>query len=125
MKTSEKLTAAHADSLETLERVGGHVALDFVNTVHDRTSRELQPYLQSYDDLLEWCQGADLIGPTSTRYLSAASEQAKTTAFKESQELNAALYAVFLAAARDEVLPQSKLDYLNSQIGRASCRERV
>ena len=116
MKAPQKLTAAPERNLETLEWVGGHVALDFTNTMGDRFGPTPQPYLHDYEDLLRWCQQADLIGPVSTRYLSAASDQAKAAAYKESQALNASLYELFRAAARGEVLPQSSLDHLNSLV---------
>jgi predicted RNA-binding Zn ribbon-like protein len=118
MKALQKLTAAPARSLETLEWVGGHVALDFANTMGERAGADPKPYLHDYADLLDWCQKADLIGPNSRRYLSEGSDKAKAAAFKESEELNEALYAVFRAAARGEPLPQSSLDYLNSLVQR-------
>ena len=118
MKALQKLTAAPERTLENLEWVGGHVALDFANTMGDRAGPEPKPYLHDYEDLLGWCQKADLIGPISTRYLSEGSERAKASAFKESEELNQALYTVFRAAARSEPLPQSSLDYLNSLVQR-------
>ena len=116
MQAPQKLTARPVRNLETLEWVGGHLALDYVNTVGDRTSAEPQPYLHSYEDLLAWCRQADLIGPVSTGYLSAGSTQAKAAAYRESQALNASLFALFRAAARGEVLPQASLDHLNSLV---------
>ena len=118
MQASQNLTAEPPRSLETLEWVGGHLALDFVNTVHDRRGDRQESYLHGYEDLLAWCQKADLIGPNSRRYLSAGTERAKIAAFKESEELNAELFGVFRAAARHEPLPQDSLDYLNSLVQR-------
>ena len=69
--------------------------------------------LQAYDELLTWSQEADLIGPTSRRYLSAGTERAKAAAVKEAQALSASLRSLFQAAARDDVLPQKSLDHLN------------
>ena len=70
--------------------------------------------LKAYDELLSWCQEADLIGPNSRRYLSAGSDRAKAAAMKESEALSASLRTLFVAAARGEVLPQKTLDHLNS-----------
>lgn len=125
MQAPQKLTAEPARSLETLEWVGGHLALDFVNTVHNRNDVALEPYLHDYADLLAWCRKAHLIGPVSTRYLSAGTERAKVAAFKESEELNAALYAIFSAAARHEVLPQEQLDYLSTLVQRTVAWRRI
>ena len=113
-----KSAAGPVRNLETLEWVGGHVALDFVNTMGDRTGPEPKPYLHGYGDLLAWCRKADLIGPVSTGYLEAGSERAKSAAFKESQELNAALHRVFRAAAHGKTLSQESLDYLNNLVQR-------
>ena len=118
MNSPSKTAAPAPHSLETLEWVGGHVALDFANTVGDIATKDPKPYLHGYDDLLAWCQQADLIGPQSRRYLSAGSEQAKAKAFKESEALNASLRALFHAAARHEVLPQKSLDHLNELVQR-------
>lgn len=116
MDTPVKSASGEPHNLDTLEWVGGHVALDFVNTVHNRYAEELRSYLQGYGDLLAWCRKADLIGPISQGYLEAGSERAKSAAFKESQELNAALYKVFSAAAHGETLPQESLDFLNNLV---------
>ena len=118
MQAPQKLTAEPGRSLANLERVGGNVVIDFVNTQSGRLSGEYKPYLHSYEDLLAWCRQADLIGPVSQRYLEAGSERTKTAAFKESEELNAALFSIFRAAARHEDLPQEQLDYLNTLVQR-------
>jgi predicted RNA-binding Zn ribbon-like protein len=116
MKAPQKLTAAPLRSLGTLEWVGGHVALDFVNTVDNRTAAEPQRHLRNYEDLLAWCRQADLIGPVSEGYLSAGSPQAKAAAYKEGLALSDSLHLLFRAAARGEVLPQASLDHLNALV---------
>lgn len=115
MQAPQKLTA---ETPQTLGWVGGHLVLDFANTVGFRMNADPKPTLHSYDDLLDWCQTADLIGPNSRRHLSAGTERAKAAAFKESEELNTALFGLFRAAARHEPLPQDNLDYLNSLVQR-------
>lgn len=125
MQPLGKVTAAPVRDLTTLEWVGGHVALDFANTVGDITTPEPKPYLHGYDDLLAWCQQADLIGPNSRRSLSAGPEQAKAKAFKESEALSASLRALFQAAARGEVLPQKALDHLNAIVRETAGWRRI
>ena len=125
MKTPEKTPAAPVRDLTTLEWVGGNVALDFANTVGALGSSHPVNYLHGYDDLLSWCQQADLIGPTSRRYLSAGSERAKAAAFKESEALSASLRVLFTAAANDEVLPQKALDHLNSIVRETAGWRRI
>lgn len=121
-------TASPADSartLATLEWVGGHVALDFANTVGDVHTRQPKPYLHGYQDLLDWCQKADLIGPVSRRYLLAGNDRAKAAAFKESEALNASLRVLFTAAARHEPLPQQELDHLNTLVHKTAAWRRI
>jgi predicted RNA-binding Zn ribbon-like protein len=114
MKASAKVTAAPVRDLKTLEWVGGHVALDFANTVGKAGSG----YLHSYTDLLDWAQSqqADLIGPVSRRNLSAGSDKAMAAAFAEAETLGATLRTLFQAAARDKPLPQASLDHLNTLV---------
>jgi predicted RNA-binding Zn ribbon-like protein len=116
MDISSKASAPAPKSLATLEWVGGHVALDFANTVGDITTQDPKPYLHSYEDLLAWAQQADLIGPVGRRNLSAGSARAKAAAFQESEALSATLRTVFHAAARGEPLPQKALDHLNTLV---------
>jgi predicted RNA-binding Zn ribbon-like protein len=57
------------------ELVGGHLALDFVNTVdwrgHPVRRRDL---LASSEDLLAWAQATKLLGPADIRSLAAAAQ---------------------------------------------------
>jgi predicted RNA-binding Zn ribbon-like protein len=101
------------------------VAVDFTNTVGGLKTGHPENYLHGYDDLLEWCFQADLIGPNGRRHLSAANERAKAAAFKESEALNASLRALFTAAARHEMLPQAALDHLNSMVQRTAAWRHI
>ncbi len=126
MQALPKFTAEPARSLQTLRwGVGGHIALDFANTVGDIRSGTPKPYLHSYEDLLDWCQRADLIGPISRRNLLAGTPQAQAAAYKESQVLVASLRAIFTAAAGHEVLPQDALDHLNSLVQKTAAWRRI
>lgn len=126
MQAQQNLTAEPVRTLQTLRwGVGGHVALDFANTVGDIQSGHPKPYLHSYADLLDWCQQADLIGPISRKNLSAGSPQAQAAAYKESQVLVADLREIFTAAARHEVLPQDALDHLNSLVQKTAAWRRI
>jgi predicted RNA-binding Zn ribbon-like protein len=125
MRPAEKLTAEPERSLATLDWVGGHVAVDFANTVGGIKIGAPENYLHGYPDLLSWCQQADLIGPQSRRHLSAGSERAQAAAFKESEALQASLRALFLAAIRHEVLPQDALDHLNSLVQKTAAWRRI
>jgi predicted RNA-binding Zn ribbon-like protein len=106
-----------ARKLEDLEWVGGHPALDFVNTV-DRWSGS-EPgaeYLHSYEELLRWHQMADLTGPRSIRALSRGASGDKVTALAEAKAFRASLHDIFHALARGQPLSQPALDRLNEAV---------
>lgn len=108
---------AQARQLETLDRVGGHPALDFVNTVHAWIEgRPGEEYLRTYEDVLDWNQAAGVIGPRHRRALSRTSPRRQRAAMAKVLSLRAAMYAVFRAIAAGEALPQRSLDRLNEAI---------
>jgi predicted RNA-binding Zn ribbon-like protein len=122
----QKVTdTAPVRSLETYEWVGGHVALDFANTLSGTTTAHPGSHLQSYEDLLEWARRADLIGPVSTANLMAGSARAKAEALKEAQALVLSLRTLFLAAAHHAVLPQASLDHLNGLVQKTAAWRRI
>ncbi len=125
MVPTPKTSAAPERSLKTLEWVGGHVALDFANTLGALHSKAPQSYLHSYGDLLEWCRQADLIGPVSIRYLSANSAADQAAAFAEAQRLVQSLLSLFQAAAHDAPLPRKALEHLNTLVQQTVAWRRV
>lgn len=95
----------------------GVIPLEFANT---------GGRLQSYDELLDWCQGEpDLIGPNSRRNLSAGSDKAKAAAIKEAHSLSADLRLLFQAAAHGEMLSQKALDHLNAIVRETAAWRRI
>jgi hypothetical protein len=52
--------------------VGGHPAIDFVNTLGGRPDTPDDEYLHGYTDLLIWCRLAGLIEETQAQRLTAA-----------------------------------------------------
>src|SRR5262249_19731482 len=125
MQATQKLTPQAGRSLQDFTWLGGHVALDFANTLGDLPSGHPKPYLHNYGELLDWCFQADLIGPISRKNLSANSPQAQAAAFKESQALVTSLRAVFSAAATHVVLPQDALDHLNELVQKTAAWRRI
>jgi predicted RNA-binding Zn ribbon-like protein len=47
--------------VSTMKRVGGHIALDFVNTLGGRKADQDDEYLHRYAHLIAWTQGAALL----------------------------------------------------------------
>ena len=106
-----------AQQLEALDRVGGHPALDFVNTVNSWTGGEPgAEYLCTYMDVLDWHQAAGMIGGKSRRALGQNSRKRQEAAMEKVTALRGALQALFHAVAAGKPLPQRALDRLNEVI---------
>jgi predicted RNA-binding Zn ribbon-like protein len=108
-----------ARKLEDLEWVGGHPALDFVNTVNAWTGNHPgAEYLLTYEDLLRWHRLAGLIGSHGSRSLSMASTPDKATALQDALAFRGALHRIFHSVAAGQSLPQRALDHLNDALRR-------
>jgi predicted RNA-binding Zn ribbon-like protein len=106
-----------ARQLKALDRVGGHPALDFVNTVNSWAGGVPgTEYLRTYTDILDWHQAAGMIGAGSRRALSRNPLKRQEAAVKKVTALRGALRALFHAVAARKPLPQRSLDRLNEVI---------
>jgi len=104
-------------ALATLEWVGGHAALDFVNTVSEwRGDEPGTEYLSSYDQLLEWNRMAGLLAPSQARRLGRGHASANGRALRKALELRDALHRLFRALAESRTLPRVSLDRLNETL---------
>ena len=61
-------------------RLGGHVAIDFVNTLGGRPDDPDDEYLHSYDDLVAWTEQVELLRPAAASHLRAVADQHPTAA---------------------------------------------
>lgn len=89
-------------SVETIRLLGGHPALDFVNTVDSRRDRWGPDSLVTYGDALRWAVRTGVIEPVLERQLSrlAADDGAGAReALGRLKEAREAFYEVFLATA--------------------------
>jgi predicted RNA-binding Zn ribbon-like protein len=118
MNTAEK-------RLETIEIVGGHPAVDFVNTVHSWRSDPPPDYLHGFDDFIDWNRMFELIGPESAARFKAAPAKEKARAFREALELRHDLHELLGAVADEKPLPQPALDHLNDVVRRTAAWRRL
>lgn len=81
--------------LDNIEIVGGHPALDFVNTVHSYTASTPRDYLQNADHVIEWCRHMGLVNGNQTRHLAGLSGSAADCLLDDARALRGVLYAVF------------------------------
>ncbi len=113
----KKITPPPARQLDNLEWVGGHPALDFVNTVHAWFGEQPgEEYLHGFPELVRWSQMADLIGPNGTRALLAGSAAAQAAAHRAALALRGDLHRLFLAVAERRALDQGVLDRVSGVI---------
>lgn len=103
-------------TLDQLEIVGGHPAVDFVNTVHDWTRDPPPDYLRNYTDLIRWNRMAGLIGPIGEANLTRGPERSRALAFREALALRADLHRLFRAIARGEPWPEEALAHLDAAV---------
>ncbi len=112
-------------TLEDMEIVGGHPAVDFVNTVSDWNNLDAGDYLDRYDTFLRWNEKLDLVGPNGLRNLRATSEKEQAKAFAQVRSLRANLHEIFTARAAGRPLPRAALEHLNEIIRATAAWRRL
>lgn len=91
-------------TIADIRLLGGHLALDFTNTVDARRDRWGPDFLGTYPDLVIWAQRVELIDETEAGLLLQAAKAdpgEAGEALNRAKRLREALYAVFAAEARD------------------------
>ncbi len=99
---------------------GGQLALDFSNTVSDRTETPIER-LTSYEDLVRFARQTGIVDDAGAGKLLAEARgrpDAAVRAHAQAIALRDALYDLFAALSNDEPPPDAALAFLNTQIGR-------
>ena len=97
---------------------GGHLALDFVNTIGGLRNEPPSPeneLLVTYDDLLDWSVRLDVISEADARKLrraAARDEKGARRAFRRARDLRELIYATFRPIADGAEPPAELLDKL-------------
>lgn len=112
-------------SLENIEIIGGHPAIDFVNTVGAWNAGGQGDYLGGFDDFLRWNEKMDLVGPNGLRNLRATSEHDQAEALDEVRRLRGSLHAILAARTHGRPLPRHALEHLNDIIRRTAAWRRL
>lgn len=102
-------------SLEEIEIVGGHPAVDFVNTVHNWTESPPPDYLSGFDDYVRWWELQGLIRESVPGFLGRP-EAEKRWAFEQVRALRKSLHELFAAVAEGRTLPAGPLEHLNDVV---------
>ncbi|MDQ0391663.1 CGNR zinc finger domain-containing protein [Labrys monachus] len=105
--------------------LGGHPALDFVNTVDAWRDRWGPDFLLCYEDLLAWGERAGLIAREHAERLrgeARADPAAAAEALDRAKALRRALHALFLAEAEGMVPAPSDAGELDAAVRDAAAR---
>jgi predicted RNA-binding Zn ribbon-like protein len=118
-------TVAH--DFQPKDFVGGHIALDFANTV---TARDTTPrdWLDGYARLIEWARHAGLIESRLGAQLLADAERAPREAaatLGRARRLREALHDTFVALLTRRAVPASALEEVEAAWKRAAARGRL
>jgi predicted RNA-binding Zn ribbon-like protein len=123
------ITRGHVSmDIEKIALIGGHPALDFVNSVEGRGSRAPLNYLADYDRLARWCVRVGLLAPADgTRVRRQAKRHAVIAArvWREAMELREDLNDLFRALVRSSDPPKAAVTGLNTAIERAFANRRL
>lgn len=117
-----------ATKQRVFDRSGGHLALDFVNTVGGMRPHLAREYLPGYADLLAFAvQTGCLSSEQAARLAEEAGSRpaAAQAALEEARGAREAMHRVFLARAQHERPAAADLDALNHVLGRALSHRRL
>jgi predicted RNA-binding Zn ribbon-like protein len=109
-------TSGRAVSTVPLE--GGHLALDFVNTIGGMRIDPPSPaeeLLDDYEDLVVWCARLGVVSEADGRSLiraAARDEKAARRTLRRAKELRELVYAIFRPIAEGDEPPAELLDKL-------------
>ena len=100
---------------------GGTVALDFVNTLHWRTSKPRET-LREYSDILRFSRSAGVLSKTDESRLKLAARRhpaAARRAFLKIRALREKLYSIFFAVGRGRRPSAADMEAFNKALGGA------
>lgn len=113
----------------TLKRVGGAVALDFVNTLDWRLDKAAAAeWLLSYRDLVVWAKSTGALDASRARRLLALAKENPETAagiVSEARRLREALFRIFAARSREKAPVAKDLALVNRWLQRAAPRSSL
>ena len=101
-----------------IEIVGGHPAVDFVNTVQNWTERKAPDYFGEYADFLAWNQRVGLLRTKAVEHFLSRPVRERKAALEAARTLRRHVHDLLAALAAGERLPQASLDHLNGVIRR-------
>lgn len=98
---------------------GGHSALDFVNTLDERSSDAPIDNLATYDALVRFAELAGLIDPLASGRLKSLKGPAGARIARRARALREHLFAILEAIRVEQPIPQVSLDAIAWEVRRA------
>jgi predicted RNA-binding Zn ribbon-like protein len=86
-------------TVRELPVVGGHLALDFANTVDDPEGANRHDHIATYPDLLAWSVRLGALSPAGAKRLRAATPRAAAAAVRRGHALRATVIETFTGVA--------------------------
>lgn len=107
---------------------GSPLCLEFTDTLTYRSGSKEEESLNSYTDLLTWCNGAGVLSDEELQQQLREGESRPkdaTQALDRARVLRETIYRIFLAVAQDSLPNRADLDALNSALARAVARSQI
>jgi predicted RNA-binding Zn ribbon-like protein len=108
--------------------IAGNLALDFCNTVGGKREKVSRERLESYEDLISWCEQAGLLDKDEAdalrRKATTHPAEAKLV-LQRAVALREAIYGIVFAVAHDRGTKKADLSCLNQELERALCCMQV
>ena len=101
------------------ELTGGHLCLDFVNTLDERPSREPKELLKSYTDLARFAEDTGIMEISDLDELAKRSlmdPEAAAHALRAAIEQREAIHAIVAAVMKKQPIPAKELAQLNGHV---------
>jgi predicted RNA-binding Zn ribbon-like protein len=106
---------------------GGHLSVDFTNTVGSRGSTP-EEHFTTYGDILSWAEARGVLPPAEARRLRTIADRNPTQAREavvEMRALRESLYQVLSAAASGRTPPRADLARVNAHVEMAYSRAHL
>jgi len=100
--------------IERIEVVGGHLVIDFVNTVSNWNSEVREDYLRDYEDLLRFALRQEVIGARTAARFRDRSAAEREAALVQARRFRDGMHAILKALVEGRTLPAEALDHLNA-----------
>ena len=114
-------------TLDTLERVGGALCLDFINTVNSRIQTE-HDYLMQYSDVAGWANKLGILSPTQINQLQKHAKQnveGAESALLAARTLRDLLYRLFSNTAKGSEPDKKDMESFVIFYGESIARSRL